>query len=111
FVNGAPEFEQWSAAQRTRLRDLTVGALERLASDAESRGDSATVVRWRRQAAALLPLDASRTVQLMAAMAAAGDRAGALQHARVHAALLREELGLDADPLVETYAATLRAEA
>jgi DNA-binding SARP family transcriptional activator len=111
FVNGAPEFEQWSAAQRTRLRDLTVSALERLATDAERRGDLATVVRWRRQAAALLPLDASRTVQLMRAMAAVGDRAGALQHARVHAALLRQELGLDADPLVETYAATLRADA
>jgi len=111
FVTGAPEFEQWSSAQRTRLRDLTVGALERLASDAESRADSATVVRWRRQAAALLPLDATRTVQLMSAMAAAGDRAGALQHARVHAALLRQEVGLEADPMVEAYAETLRAEA
>jgi DNA-binding SARP family transcriptional activator len=111
FVTGASEFEQWSAAQRTRLRDLTVGALERLATDAEERGDLAAVVRWRRQAAALLPLDASRTVQLMTAMAAAGDRAGALQQARVHGALLREEMGLDADPLVEAYAATLRADA
>jgi DNA-binding SARP family transcriptional activator len=111
FVTGASEFEQWSAAQRTRLRDITVGALERLAADAESRGDLAAVLRWRRQAAALLPLDASRTVQLMTAMAAAGDRAGALQQARVHAALLRQEMGLDPDPLVESHAATLRAEA
>jgi DNA-binding SARP family transcriptional activator len=111
FVTGASEFEQWSAAQRTRLRDLTVGALEKLAADAESRGDLAGVLRWRRQAAALLPLDASRTVQLMTAMAAAGDRAGALQQARVHAALLRQEMGLDGDPLVEALAATLRAEA
>jgi DNA-binding SARP family transcriptional activator len=111
FVTGAPEFEQWSSAQRTRLRDLAVGALERLASDAELRGDLTTAVRWRRQAAALLPLDASRTVQLMTVMVAAGDRAGALQQARVHAALLREEVGLDADPMVETYAATLRGEA
>ncbi|MFL5618507.1 MAG: BTAD domain-containing putative transcriptional regulator [Gemmatimonadaceae bacterium] len=111
FVTGAPEFEQWSSTQRTRLRDVAVGALERLASDAESRGELTTVVRWRRQAASLLPLDASRTVQLMTAMVAAGDRAGALQQARVHAALLRQELGLDADPLVESYAETLRTEA
>jgi len=87
-----------------------VDAIERLAVDAEARGDLAAAVRWRRQAAALLPLDASRTVQLMAAMAAAGDRAGALKHARVHAALLREEMGLESDPMVETYAAALRAE-
>jgi DNA-binding SARP family transcriptional activator/tetratricopeptide (TPR) repeat protein len=111
FVTGAPEFEQWSSAQRTRLRDLTVEALERLATDADTQGDLPAVVRWRRQASALLPLDASRTVQLMTAMAAAGDRAGALKHARVHAALLREEVGLEVDPMVESYAATLRSEA
>ena len=108
FVSGAPEFEQWTSAQRTRFRDLTVGALERLAADAEAAGDKTAVVRWRRQVAGLLPLDASRTVQLMTAMAAAGDRAGAIKHARVHAALLREELGVDADPEVEAFAATLR---
>lgn len=108
FVTGAPEFEQWSATQRTRYRDLTVGALEQLASEAEERGDHAAVVRWRRQVVGLLPLDASRAVQLMTAMTAAGDRAGAIKHARVHAALLREELGLDADPEVEAFAATLQ---
>ena len=110
YVTGAPEFEQWSSAQRTRLRDLAVGALERLATDAEASGDVASVVRWRRQAASLLPLDASRTVQLMTAMAAAGNRAGAIKHARVHAALLRQELGLDVDPMVVALEATLRAE-
>jgi DNA-binding SARP family transcriptional activator/tetratricopeptide (TPR) repeat protein len=108
FVTGAPEFEQWSTTQRTRFRDLTVGALEQLAAEAEARGDQAAVVRWRRQVVGLLPLDASRTVQLMTAMAATGDRAGAIKHARVHAALLREELGVDADPEVEAFASTLR---
>jgi serine/threonine-protein kinase len=110
FVTGAPEFEQWSSAQRTRLRDLAVGALEKLAADADASGDLASVVRWRRQAAALLPLDAPRTVRLMTAMAAAGDRAGAIKHARVHAALLRQELGLDVDPTVDALETTLRAE-
>ena len=38
----------------------------------------------------------------------AGDRAGALQCAQVHAKLLREELGLEPDPVVDALAARLR---
>src|SRR5690606_23615659 len=40
---------------------------------------------------------------------AAGDRAAAVQHARVHAALLREELEVEPDPLVQALAAELAA--
>jgi tetratricopeptide (TPR) repeat protein len=44
----------------------------------------------------------------MTSLAQAGDRAAALQHARLHEALLREELGLDPDPIVTSLAARLR---
>jgi tetratricopeptide (TPR) repeat protein len=42
-------------------------------------------------------------------MAAAGDRAGALNQARIHATLLREQLDLEPDPTVAQLADQLRA--
>ena len=44
----------------------------------------------------------------MEALASAGDRAGALRHARVHETMLHEQLGLTAGPAVAALAARLR---
>ncbi len=46
----------------------------------------------------------------MEALAAAGDRAGAIQHAVAHAALLHRELDAEADPVVADFARRLRQE-
>lgn len=108
FLSGAPEFEQWTASQRARLETRIAEALERLARQGEEAGDHSRVLEWRRRLAALFPLDAGSAVKLMTAMAAVGDRAGAVQHARVHATLLREQLDLAPDPRVEELAETLR---
>jgi DNA-binding SARP family transcriptional activator/tetratricopeptide (TPR) repeat protein len=108
FVSGAPEFERWTSGQRERLEGSFAEALRRLAATAEEARDYIKEVEWRRRLASLLPLDSGLAVKLMTAMANAGDRAGAIQHARVHAALLREELDLEPDPAVEALAATLK---
>jgi DNA-binding SARP family transcriptional activator len=109
FLSGSHEFEQWSSAQRDRLQARATAAIEELATRAEESGDAALAVRWRRRLAALLPLDSSSTVKLMTALAAAGDRAGAIQQARLHTTLLREELALEPDSAVEALAAQLRS--
>ncbi|HEV7994604.1 MAG TPA: BTAD domain-containing putative transcriptional regulator, partial [Gemmatimonadaceae bacterium] len=108
FLSGAPEFDQWVTAQRERLESRVADALDRLANEAEGNGDRRRALEWRRRLAALRPFDSGSAVALMKAMAVLGDRAGALQHARVHAALLREQLELEPDPIVEALAATLR---
>lgn len=108
FLSGSTEFEQWTTAQRERLHIRVTDALERLATRAADQGDPRSELEWRRRLAALLPLDAGAAVKLMTAMATVGDRAGALQHARVHAALLREQLDIDPDPVVEALAARFR---
>lgn len=108
FLSGSAEFDQWMSAQRQRLEARVADALERLAARAEEGGDPRGSLEWRRRLASLLPLDAGIAVKLMSAMAAVGDRAGAVQHARVHATLLREQLDLDADPVVEALAEKLR---
>ena len=108
YLPGAGEFEQWTAGERGRLEDRIVGALERLADRAESGGRPREALGWRKRLTTIRPLDASAAVALMASLASAGDRAGALQHARLHETLLREELGLDPDPVVASLAARLR---
>jgi DNA-binding SARP family transcriptional activator len=109
YLSGSPEFEQWAASQRARLESRVADALDRLSRQAETAGDLRRALDWRRRLAALLPLDAGHAVNLMTALAAVGDRAGAVQHARVHAALLRDQLDLAPDPVVEEHAETMRA--
>jgi serine/threonine-protein kinase len=108
YLSGSAEFEQWLFAQRTRLEARAGDAFERLAEAAQAAGDVRRVVDWRRRIAVLQPLDASAAAKLMTALANAGDRAGALQHARVHEMLLREQLDLGPDPVVAARAERLR---
>ncbi|HEX5075104.1 MAG TPA: BTAD domain-containing putative transcriptional regulator [Gemmatimonadaceae bacterium] len=108
FVPDNPEFEHWSSAQRERLRTKMAGALEQIAGTFEAGGDYRSAVETRKQLVGLFPFDAAAAVNLMTALARSGDRAAALQHAQLHATLLREELGLDPDPVVEALAAKLK---
>lgn len=108
FLSGAPEFERWVAEQRSRYEAQMVKAFERLALDADSRGDCRATVDWRRRQAALHPLDTAAALHLMKALVAAGDRMGALQHARVHEALLRDQLDVAPDAAVTRFVADLR---
>ncbi|MGZ8491941.1 MAG: AfsR/SARP family transcriptional regulator, partial [Gemmatirosa sp.] len=83
FLPGSAEFEQWASSHRQRLEDRVAGALERLARTAEESGELRAALDWRRRLAAIRPLDASVAVSLMSVLAQTGDRAGALQHARL----------------------------
>src|SRR5690606_35658959 len=83
--------------------------LERLAGESERGGAHDRAVHWWRRLAAHEPFSSRIALRLMHALAAAGDRAAAVQHARVHAALLREELEVEPDPLVQALAAELAA--
>ena len=105
LLPGSAEFERWSAAQRTRIESRVVQALQRLARAAN---DPRRSLRWWKRAATIRPLDGSIAAQLMKALVDAGDRAGALQHAAIHAALLREELDLVPDRSVTDLVRSLR---
>ena len=108
YLPDAPEFERRVEEVRARLNGVYVAALERLATDAEQRGDTADVVARRRRLAELDPLDARRAMALMRALATAGDSAGALAHARTYEALVREELDALADPAVGLLVTEIR---
>ncbi|HEU5049238.1 MAG TPA: BTAD domain-containing putative transcriptional regulator, partial [Gemmatimonadales bacterium] len=104
------EFEQWVDGERDRLAARFAEALERLAETGERASEWGAAVGWWRRRAALEPGNGRVALRLMLALASAGDRAGALQHARVHAALLREEYDADPDPELVALTERLRRE-
>lgn len=101
----AGEFDRWLDGERDRLSRAYCAALERLANAAARPADA---VEWWRRLAAVEPLNTRVTLALMRALAAAGDRAAAIRHAHVHAALLESELEAAPDPEVAALAASLR---
>jgi TolB-like protein/DNA-binding SARP family transcriptional activator/cytochrome c-type biogenesis protein CcmH/NrfG len=110
YLAGAPEFERWVEAERARLKQCACQALETLATEASSRGDRRTSVEWWRRIAEIDRLNSHVALGLMNALVAVGDRAGALQFARVHESLLRQELDATPDEAVTTLARRLRDE-
>lgn len=107
FLSGAPDFEKWLDGERSRLAAIAARSMEALAAAASERGVHVESVDLWRQRAALDPLDARVALRLMQALEASGNRAAALQHARVHARLLESEIGLGPDSGIEAYAAAL----
>lgn len=109
-LSDAVEFERWLDGERARLAERYAAALAGLAASAEERHDFPAAAGWWRRAAAHDPYSGRVTLGLMRALEAAGDRAGALQHARVHARLLREEFEAEPDSDVTAFAERLRVE-
>jgi TolB-like protein/Tfp pilus assembly protein PilF len=94
----AGEFERWVDIEREHLRVRYLGALERLAEEESSRGNHLAAVGWWRKLAAADPLGTRGAAGLMRSLVAAGDPAGAMVHARVYEALVRQQLDMPLDP-------------
>src|SRR6266566_1657060 len=101
------ELESWIDTNRTRLRLDYQKALESLANLAAEASDHSQSVMWLRRLANSDPFSAGATKKLMRALAAAGDRAGAVQHARLYQELVRQELEMEPDAEIADLAAAL----
>jgi DNA-binding SARP family transcriptional activator/tetratricopeptide (TPR) repeat protein len=108
FLSDAPEFERWADAERGRLAQSCMRALESLARRDAERAPAAALEWWRRLVA-MDPYATGPTLGLMGELAICGDPAGALKVARVHQTLIREDLDAEPDPRVSTLAEQLRA--
>lgn len=104
-VGSAPEFDKWLEAERSRLADKYVRAAKSIAEKREATGDMEGAVALWRRLAARDPYSGQIALQYIRALAASGDRSAALQHARVHEMLLREELNASPD---EEFASQVR---
>ena len=109
FAGETAQFESWLQERRAELARRQAHVLEALARERAAVGDTAGAVGWRRRLAAHDPLNAETALALMHALAAAGDNAAAIKHARVHEALLRNELDASPDPRIVAYARELQA--
>src|SRR5258708_33964962 len=101
------EAEYWIDTNRTPLRLEYQKAIEFLANLAAEATDHSQAVMWLRRLANSDPLSAGATKKLMLALAAAGDRASAVQYARVYQELVRQELEMEPDSEIEDLAASL----
>jgi serine/threonine-protein kinase len=110
-LGGAPVFDRWMEEERARFSREYLSALGALAARADRRGDRLEAVEWWGRLAREDRLSARVAVGYMEALARTGERAAALQYARVHEALLREELEATPDPAVTTLVDRLKIEA
>src|SRR6266487_4274627 len=101
------ELDSWIESNRSRLRLEYQKAIEFLANSSAEAGDHSQSVTWWRRLANSDPLSPGATKKLMLALAAAGDRAGAVQYARVYQELVRQELEMEPDAEIEDLAAVL----
>src|SRR5437899_1688290 len=101
------DLDSWIDTNRTRLRLEYQKAIEFLANSSAEAGDHSQSVTWWRRLANSDPLSAGATKKLMLALAAAGDRASAVQYARVYQELVRQELEMEPDAEIEDLAAAL----
>ena len=108
YLDGSAEFERWVERERARFAHLHRDALEKLALAARDAGNARRAVDWWRRLAAADPLSSRTAVALMDALAGAGDPEAALQHARVHEAMVRQELDAPPDASVGEMVEQLR---
>ena len=102
------EFEEWAAGERGRLAARHADALARLAEAASARGDEAAACTWWRRLTEVDPLSGRAALGLVRSLAAAGDRTGAVRHARLHQTLVRAEIGGEPDPELVALVAELQ---
>ena len=108
FLSDSPEFERWVESERTALARAYGESLETLAIDAESRGERSIASKWWSLLADHEPLSSRVIMRLMSALAAHGDRAGALQHAQRYEVSVGRDLEASPNPAVIALADRLR---
>jgi len=108
FLDGSLEFERWVESERAGLARSYGEALETLAIDAEAASDRARASKWWTMLAEHEPLSSRVIMRLMAALAAHGDRAEALQQAQRYEVGVGRELEAEPNPAVLALADRLR---
>ena len=109
YLPSAEGFERWAEEERAALHADSTRVLLALAREATTAGTHDAAAEWWRRLTILDPLSGRFALGYLKALAAHGDRAGALAFARAHEAVVRRELESDADPEIRRLEAELRA--
>lgn len=97
-VKKALSFEEWALTQQERLRDLAIGALDRLVTEALHRNDLAVGIKQARRLLTLEPWRESAHRQMMWLLVRSGQRSAALAQYETCRRVLAEELGVEPTP-------------
>jgi DNA-binding SARP family transcriptional activator len=108
YLNDAREFSEWTDGERVRLANRYASALESAADASERTGNHKQSVDFWHRRSVLDPYQARVALRLMRSLVAAGDRAGALQHARGYEARLQNEFGTKPEAEIARYVEELR---
>ena len=108
YIHGASEFERWVEDQRQHFAEEYAAALESLARQAEDAHDLSLAVAWWRKLVRHSPVSAPAVIGLMRALASTGDYGGALQVARMHESIVRDEFDAVPSPEIQVLAEALR---
>jgi DNA-binding SARP family transcriptional activator len=108
-VEGAPAFEEWLLVERERLGMLALEAMQQVAEQRLSHGDSAQAVETFQRMLALDPLQESIHGRLMLALAHQGRYTAAMAQYQRCRQILDEELGVE--PMPETTELAQRIQA
>ena len=108
FISGAPEFERWVDAERTRLLAAAVGGTRALIERAMEVGDPAAAAQWAERGLRLAPLDEGLMQRLIGILDRLGDRAGAVQAYEDFARRLAQELEVRPSAETQALVATVR---
>ena len=109
-LRGSSELDHLVDAERARLAMLHANAVESLAGAAASQDDTQAAVFWWRRLASHQPLSSRVALELVRAIATTGDRTAALDAARVHETLVRDELDAAPDPAFSAFVDALKRE-
>lgn len=109
-LSDSPPFDEWLAQTREQLSSVHGKTLERLATAAQERGDLAAAVRWWTAFARHRPFSQLGVTRLIAALAAVGERAAALEAGEQFIARLRRELDVEPDQELLQLLSSLRTE-
>lgn len=101
-ISDSRELESWIDTERAEAQSRYQKALEFLATSAATSNDHAAAVSWWLKIVSSDPLSARVAVETIRAFMGAGDRAGAIRHARNYQALVRRELEIEPDPAIES---------
>jgi len=106
-LSNSREFESWLDGERAKLAGAHEKALEALARRATASDDHAGAVIWWRKLAQANPLSSRIALDVMKALDGAGDKAGAIGHARFYTQRIAAELGVAPDPAISAFEKSL----
>ena len=107
-IRSSRALEEWIGQRRQVLGREYHDVLESLVAKAEAGGSATETIHAWHRLQDFDPMDGRVALGVMRALAGAGQRSAALQHAQVHEAALRAGLGLGPDADVAMFAEALR---